>query len=224
MFRFVTQDHRSLVDLPPDPPMPAQPTVPVWFWTTMLLGISLACGIGWAMSGHSPYLWGLVPFTFVGNSLAMVPYDWYLPGFVQYHNPWLGVGLATAATVLIEFWNMDVLARVLARDGTRAFRGHHITGRLLGWYRRAPWWTLVIAGLAPIIPFYPCRLLATLAQYSIWRYQSAVIVGRFVRYLALAQLGMLLPVPPSTYFIVGVIVLGFFLFKVWQQRTRETAA
>lgn len=223
MFRSVTQDHRVLVDAIVDPPSPTPPTVPVWFWTTVLLTIALACGLGWILSGHSPYLWGLVPFTFVGNSLAMVPFDWYIPGFVQYHNPWLGVTLATAATVLIEFWNMDVLARLLARDGTRAFRGHHVTTRLLRWYNTAPWWTLVVAGFAPIVPFYPCRLLATLARYSIWRYQSAVVVGRFVRYAVLAELGKLLPIPPRTYFIVGVIVLGFFLFKVWQQKSRRTA-
>lgn len=220
----MTQDQHAVGDIMADPPAPRRPAVPVWFWSVILLAITTGCGIGWALSGHSPYLWGLVPFTFVGNSLALVPYDWYLPGFVQYHNPWVGVTLATAATVLIEFWNMDVLARILARDGTRAFRGHHVTTRLLGWYRRAPWWTLAVAGFAPIVPFYPCRLLATLAQYPMGRYQSAVVVGRFIRYLALAELGMLLPIPPSTYFLIGVLVLSFFLFKLWQQRARGTSA
>jgi uncharacterized membrane protein YdjX (TVP38/TMEM64 family) len=220
----VTQDRQELIDSMGDLPIPTPPAVPVWFWPVILLLLCAACGVGWLVSGHSPYLWGLVPFTFVGNSLAMIPYDWYLPGFVQYHDPWLGVGLATAATVLIEFWNMDVLARLLARDGTRAFRGHRITARLLGWYRRAPWWTLVIAGFIPVIPFYPCRLLATLAQYSLWRYQSAVIVGRSIRYLALAELGMALSIPPSAYLLVGLGVFCVMLLKLWQQRARRTPA
>lgn len=218
----MTQAPQEVHDLVGDPPAPLSPTVPFWFWSAVLAAITVACGAAWLVVGHSPYLWGLAPFTFVGNSLAMVPYDWYIPGFVQYHDPWLGVTIATAATVLIEFWNMDVLARLLAQDGTRAFRGHQITTRLLTWYRRAPWWTLVVAGFAPIFPFYPCRLLATLARYSIWRYQSAVIVGRFIRYLVLAELGMALPIPPRAYFLVGVAVLCIFVFKLLQQRSRRT--
>ena len=199
------------------------PKVPSWFWSVVVVALSALCGLGWLSGRHDVLFWGLVPFSMLGNSLAMVPYDWYLPAFVQVHDVALGVALATAGTVVIEFWNMDVLARLLAREGTAGFRGHAVTTRLLGWYRKAPWWTLVIAGMAPIVPFYPCRFLATLAHYPIWRYQAAVVLGRSIRYAALAGLGLALPIPPAAYFGAGALLLAYFLFQFVRQRRRDTA-
>lgn len=188
-------------------PTPIAPTLPWWFWSVVLLGVSSMCAFFWLVEPRDPLKYWLIPYTAVGNSLLLVPYDWYLPAYVQHHAALMGVTVATAATMLVEFWNMDVLARILSRDGTRAFRGHRITGRFLVWYRKAPWWTMVAAGALPVIPFYPCRLLATLSRYPMWRYQSSVAVGRAARYLGLAGVGLLLPIPPAVYFIVGLGML-----------------
>ncbi len=188
----------------------------------MLALVCLGSFVGWILHPTDPLTWALVPYTMLGNSLAMVPYDWYLPAYVVGHDAITGVLLAVAGNVLVECWNMDVLARMLQRDGTAAFRQHAVTTRLLGWFRRAPWWTLVIAGAAPVIPFYPCRFLATLANYPLWRYQVAVVVGRGVRYTGLAGLGVLLPIPPVAYFVVGLAMLGVFAWNYWRQRRRAT--
>lgn len=208
----------------PTPPRPLPATLPAWFWSVVLGIVTLACAIGWLLTRTAPLLWGLAPYTMLGNSLAMIPYDWYLPAIVHHQPALLAVTIATLTTVLIEYWNMDVLARVLSREGTAAFRGHTVTTRLLGWYRKAPWWTLVIAGFAPVIPFYPCRFLATLAHYPMWRYQTAVVVGRSVRYAVLAGAGLLLPIPPIAYFVVGAIMLAFFVGKYLQHRWRTRLA
>ena len=208
----------------PELPTPIRPAVPAWFWSTVVVVIALGCAAGWALSGGSPLLWGLVPYTIIGNSLAMIPYDWYLPAFVQQHGALTGIVIATAATVLVEYWNMDVLARLLSREGTAAFRGHTVTARFLAWYRKAPWWTLVVAGFAPVIPFYPCRFLATLARYPMWRYQAAIVVGRAVRYAVLAGAGLLLFIPPLAYFVVGALMLAVFAIKYLQHRRRPSPA
>ncbi|MGE0439100.1 MAG: hypothetical protein AB7S39_01330 [Gemmatimonadales bacterium] len=191
-------------------PAPVVPSFPSWAWTSVLVAVSVLAGLGWLLTGGDPLLWGLVPFSMLGNSLLMVPYDWYLPAYVQDHAALPGVILATLATVLVEFWNMDTLARILSFQGTAAFRGHRITLRLLGWYRRAPWWTLAVAGAAPIIPFYPCRILATLSRYPMWRYQTAVVVGRGARYAALAGIGAVVPIDPAWYLGAGVLMLAGF--------------
>ena len=205
------------------PPTAVPPRLPPWLWTSVVAALSLLSGIGWLLNRDDPLTWALVPFTMLGNSLAMVPYDWFLPAYVQDHPVVVGVIVATAANVVIEFWNMDLLARLLSRKGTAAFRGHRITTRLLGWYRKAPWWTLTVAGFAPIVPFYPCRFLATLAHYPLWKYQTAVVAGRSVRYTALAGIGLLVPIDPKWYFVVGVLMLGFFVYKYLSHR-KESAA
>lgn len=200
------------------PPEPLPTRLPAWFWSVVLGAVSLVCAAGWFLTHSAPLLWGLVPYTMIGNSLLMVPYDWYLPAVVQHQPAILVVVIATAATVLIEFWNMDVLARLLSRKGTAALRGHTVTTRLLGWYQKAPWWTLVVGCFVPLIPFYPCRFLATLAHYPIWRYQTAIVLGRGVRYTALAGAGLLLPIPPAAYFALGASLLLLFVVKYLRQR------
>ena len=219
--REAADDNSATSPPPPTPATALVPTIPAWWWSSVIAVGALASLVGWWLHPTDPLTWALVPYTMLGNSLAMVPYDWFLPAYVVAHDPVNGVLIAVAANVLVEFWNMDMLARLLQREGTATFRNHAVTGRLLGWFQRAPWWTLVIAGAAPVIPFYPCRFLATLAHYPMWRYQLAVAVGRGVRYTALAGLGLLLPIPPVAYFVVGLGMLAFFAYNVFQQRRRS---
>jgi membrane protein YqaA with SNARE-associated domain len=149
----------------------------------------------------------LIPYTFLGNSLAPLPYD----GAVVYlggHYPlWLIVSVAVVATLLIEAWNMQLLSRMLARDGTRAFRNHRVTQWSLRWYRKAPFWSLVATCVLPIVPHYPMRFLAVLAEYPLWKYQLSVFLGRGTRYAALVGLGLALPIPGQWIVLVSLLVL-----------------
>src|SRR5215204_1484735 len=103
----------------------------------------------------------------------------------------LAIGVAS---LVIEAWNMEVLARMLARDGTRAFRNHRITQWLLRWYGKAPFWSLVLTCVLPLIPHYPMRFLAVLAGYPLWKYQTSVILGRGARYAGLVIVGATVPI------------------------------
>ena len=148
-----------------------------------------------------------VPYTFLGNSLAPLPYDGAVVYLGSRFSLPLIVGVAVAATVLIEMWNMELLTRVLARDGTRGFRNHRITQTTLRWYRKAPFWSLVATCVLPVVPHYPMRFLAVLAGYPLWKYQLSVILGRGTRYAVLASVGMILPIPTSWLIIASLIAL-----------------
>lgn len=218
------REQSDLSELATDPAAVRPPTVPIWLWPGVMAVLSLTCLVLWRRWPEHGLGLGLLPYTFVGNSLAMVPFDWYIPAFVQRYPAWTAVVIATIGTVLIEFWNMELLARILSREGTKRFRGHHVTRRLVEWFRKAPWWTLVAAGALPIIPFYPCRFLATLANYPMARYQAAVIVGRSVRYAWLAGLGMLIPIEPKYYFYLGAVFFAVAAFKYLHVRLRDSRA
>jgi ribonucleoside-triphosphate reductase len=150
-----------------------------------------------------------VPFTFLGNSLAPLPYDGAVVYLGARHSLWLIVGIAIAATLLIEAWNMELLSRLLAREGTRAFRNHRITQWSLSWYRKAPFCSLVLTCVLPLVPHYPMRFLAVLAGYPLWKYQFSVILGRGVRYVGLVLVGATLPIPGSWIAVVSLIILAF---------------
>jgi ribonucleoside-triphosphate reductase len=165
----------------------------------------------------------LIPYTFLGNSLAPLPYD----GAVVYlggHYPlWLIVSVAVLATLLIEAWNMQLLSRMLARDGTRAFRNHQVTQWSLRWYRKAPFWSLVATCVLPIVPHYPMRFLAVLAEYPLWKYQLSVFLGRGTRYAALAGLGLALPIP-GQWIVLGSLLVLVLATRSARRMNRSSAA
>ena len=151
----------------------------------------------------------LVPYTFLGNSLAPLPYDGALLYLGGRYSLALIVLVAVLATLLIEAWNMELLARLLAREGTRAFRNHRITQLSLRWYRKAPFWSLVATCILPIIPHYPMRFLAVLAGYPLWKYQISVVLGRGARYVGLVGVGFAVPIPGIWIAVASLVLLGF---------------
>jgi membrane protein YqaA with SNARE-associated domain len=175
----------------------------------IMLVISLAALVLAEAEPHRSGLWYFVPFTFLGNSLAPLPYDGAVVYLAARHPLWLIVGVAVAATVVIEAWNMELLSRLLAREGTRAFRNHRFTRWSLHWYRKAPFWSLVLTCVLPLVPHYPMRFLAVLAAYPLWKYQASVILGRGTRYAGLVLVGATVPIPGTWLLVVSLIILAF---------------
>jgi membrane protein YqaA with SNARE-associated domain len=161
----------------------------------------------------------LVPYTFVGNSLAPLPYDGAVIYLGAHYALWLVVLVAVLATLLIEAWNMELLARLLSREGTLAFRTHRFTQLSLRWYRKAPFWSLVATCVLPIVPHYPMRFLAVLAGYPLWKYQLSVLLGRGARYALLAGVGFALPIPGLWLLLVSILVLALGV-RGWRRMNR----
>jgi membrane protein YqaA with SNARE-associated domain len=179
-----------------------------WILPGIMLGITLAALILAAVLPAWSRLAYFVPFTFLGNSLAPLPYDGAVVYLGARHPLWVIVPIGVAATLLIEAWNLELLARMLARDGTRAFRNHRITQWSLRWYRKAPFWSLVLTCVLPIVPHYPMRILAVLAAYPLWRYQLSVIIGRGTRYSVLVLIGSVLPIPGPWIVLASLLILA----------------
>jgi ribonucleoside-triphosphate reductase len=175
----------------------------------MMLVISLAAVLLADAEPQRSGLWYFVPFTFLGNSLAPLPYDGALVYLGARHSLWLIVGVAVAATLVIEAWNMELLSRLLAREGTKAFRNHRFTRWSLHWYRKAPFWSLVLTCVLPLVPHYPMRFLAVLAGYPLWKYQTSVVLGRGTRYAGLVLVGATVPVPGTWILVASLIILAF---------------
>jgi membrane protein YqaA with SNARE-associated domain len=173
--------------------------------------IMVGIGLGALILGELAPRWAglsyFVPFTFLGNSLAPLPYDAAVVYLGPRYSLWLIVSVGVAATLVIETWNMELLARMLARDGTRAFRNHRVTQWSLHWYRKAPFWSLVLTCVLPLVPHYPMRFLAVLAGYPLWKYQLSVILGRGARYAGLVMVGATVPIRGSWLLAISVVFL-----------------
>jgi uncharacterized membrane protein YdjX (TVP38/TMEM64 family) len=101
---------------------------------------------------------------------------------------------------------MELLSRLLAREGTQVFRNHRVTQWSLRWYRKAPFWSLVLTCVLPLVPHYPMRFLAVLAGYPLWKYQASVVLGRGSRYVGLVLVGATFSIP-GTWILIGSLIL-----------------
>lgn len=214
---------KEIIELVAEPPRAAAPTIPAWFWPGVMGLITVAALVAARLQPAHSRLWLFVPYTFAGNSLAPLPYDPAVVYLGPLYPVWLIVAVGIAATVIIEYWNMELLARLLSREGTRGFRGHRITTWALHWYRKAPFWTLVATCILPIVPHYPMRFLATLDNYPMWKYQGSVILGRGGRYALLAWLGIAIKAPPLLLFALGLVFL-VGMFSKMRQMNRSAPA
>lgn len=173
---------------------------------------SAALAYGWPLHQR---MWYFLPFTFLGNSLAPLPYDGAVIYLGAHYPIFLVVVVGVIGTVIIEAWNMELLGRLLERDEVRGFRRHRFTQWTLRWYRKAPFWSLVATCVLPIIPHYPMRVLASLARYPMWKYQASVLLGRGARYFGLASLGWAVPIPGKW---IAIGSLGLLLLALRQAR------
>ncbi|MBA2627221.1 MAG: hypothetical protein H0U85_04360 [Gemmatimonadales bacterium] len=188
---------------------PIVPRHPVWLYPAMMIALTalaVAAAFRWPEHARLSYY---VPYTFLGNSLAPLPYDGYVIWLGNHYPIWLVVVLGVAGTVLIEAWNMELLGRILARDSTRGFRAHPVTRWTLKLYQKAPFWSLVGTCILPIVPHYPMRVLAVLGRFPMWKYQMSVVLGRGGRYTWLAALGWALHIPGKWIALASVVVLIF---------------
>lgn len=213
-------DEQDLSELAPKAPQVHVPTTPAWLWPSVMVVLTIAAAVAALLVPEHRALAWFLPYSFAGNSLVPLPYDPAVVYLGTLYPIWLVVLVGVVGTVIIEFWNMELLARILSREGTRRFRGHHVTRWLLEWYQKAPFFTLVFTCVVPIVPHYPMRILATLANYPMWKYQLSVILGRGARYVWLALLGVALKVPP---WILLVLSLAFLVVMAWKVRQMNRA-
>ena len=202
--------------------MPRPPAWGLWLLPLILGGVTALCVVATYLAPAHSKLWWFVPFSFLGNSLAMVPYDGAVIYLGEFYPLWVVILVGTLATMLIEVWNMELLSRLLARDGAKRFREHKATRWTLALYAKAPFFSLIATCALPIIPHYPMRIVATLARYSLWKYQGAVAIGRSVRYAGLAAVGWAFPIP-GVWIVVGSLFLLLVALRATRQAGQEEA-
>jgi hypothetical protein len=181
-----------------------------WLWPGIMLVLS-ALSFAAALSDPArKWLWFYLPYSFVGNSLAPLPFDGYVIALGERYEIWVVVLVGVIGTVIVEAWNLELLGRLLARDSAAGFRNHALTRWALKAYGRAPFLTLVGTCVLPIIPHYPMRVLVSLSRYPMWRYQASVVLGRGGRYAWLAFIGWSIPIPGEWIAVasLGLLLLG----------------
>ncbi|UCH84201.1 MAG: VTT domain-containing protein [Candidatus Latescibacterota bacterium] len=90
----------------------------------------------------------------------------------------------------------------------------------VAFFRKWPFWALVVIGLLPI-PFYPVKFLAIADKYPLRRYLLALIIGRTPRYYAIAYLGHVLRLPLWSIVALALLLLAIGFIQNRRSENRE---
>lgn len=106
---------------------------------------------------------------------------------------WTAVA-ASAGTLVAGFLDHSVFVPVMNLKGLTGYKEK-------AWYQKAarlfmkyPFAVITVTGFTPI-PFFPFKFLSFSLHYPLWKYLSALLLGRFPRYLLLAWIGYVIHIP-----------------------------
>ncbi len=182
-----------------------------------------------AMPGvrESKSLWVLFLYCFPSEFvIATVPHEPALLYFSKFYDPWTVAGVSALGTVLTEWANYSVVAYITDREVFRkAIQGRTVT-KLIGWFHRAPFAALCVAGLTPV-PFYPFRILAVLARYPSWKYLLAIFLSRTPRFWIICVAGATLGFSDVVIVVFALVLAAAGLAPatrvLWEKRKRSGA-
>lgn len=167
-----------------------------------------------------PRVSGLVAFLIVtiwvnGPLGIFLPatYEPILMLFGRIYPPVLIGTIGIIGTLYIEGLNYYLYAKILHLKAFTPARESAMVKRVVGWFRRAPFFTVWMCSWSPF-PYWTVRILAPIAGYPLRKYLLATLLGRFPRLWFFAALGLLWGVSPQVLLAIslGSIALAGSVF------------
>lgn len=167
------------------------------YWRAFFLALTLCAAAGTLVVWLAPELAGLFLlgiYSIPSNSIIPVPHEPGILYFAKFYHPALVALVATVGTVIVCFADYAIVEAAMRHPKISGAREARLFRWSVKWMTRYPFLIIVLFTLTPL-PIYVVRVLAPASGYPIGRYILAQIVGRFPRFLALAYVGYLFPIP-----------------------------
>lgn len=139
--------------------------------------------------------------------ISPFPHEPYLFLIAKYYTPltislvaMLGCGIAG----FLDYWLLMPL--INHRSLRPKFENNSLYQKSLHIFKKSPFLLLSGAAMSPI-PYYPFKFLSIAGNYPLWKYQTALLVGRMPRYFLLALLGKALQVPTWLLVVIFFVLL-----------------
>lgn len=153
------------------------------------------------------------------NSVAPLPHEPGILFFAEFYPPiWIAIA-ATAGSGIAAFSDYAIVRGALRHEWVaRISRGRWFRWAV-GSFMKRPFATVVLFAISPL-PVSVVRVLAPASNFSVWRYVTAMMVGRFPRFYAFAWIGFLVPIPT---WILVIAVAAPLLTMLIAHRNGEDA-
>jgi len=215
----------------PDPSGPAEPLDPldlldvpstgsvqrlgplVWIMSGLMVVMGIATSLLILRGFESDSYWYLGFYSIPSNTaISLFPHEPVLIYFGKEGAIWPTAIWASAGTLVAAVMDYLVFVPVLNYEGIKAYKEKRLYRKMIRWFMRWPFWTLVIAGFTPV-PFFPFKFLCFSIRYPLWKFLAAVVVSRFPRYLMYAWLGATIPIPNWILIASVLVIFGLYAVK-----------
>jgi uncharacterized membrane protein YdjX (TVP38/TMEM64 family) len=119
---------------------------------------------------------------------------------------------ASIGTLIAGFLDHSVFVPVANLQSLSGYKDKAWYQKLARLFMRYPYLVIVVTGFTPV-PFFPFKFLAFSVHYPLWKYLSALLTGRFPRYVMLAWVGSLFDIPTWTLFAFFGVVIAVYSIK-----------
>jgi membrane protein YqaA with SNARE-associated domain len=189
-------------------------------WLFILLSLFLATLGGIYFYFYNPQNLGLVLlFFYIIPSNSFIPFP-HEPAIIYYgkiFGPLLTTITAIIPTMIACVIDYAVLTPVFSRTKLSKLKESKIYQKTVYYFHKAPFFTNMFAAFSPV-PFYPVRILSVASEYQLWKYTTAVVIGRVPRYYFLALFGMILNIPN---WMIGIFFLSLGSAEIYRRLSKR---
>lgn len=174
----------------------------VWVMGGIMLALALVALVLMLQDfSSSSYLY-LAFYAIPANSaISVFPHEPVVIWYGSVGSIWWTAIAASAGTLVAGFLDHSVFVPVMNLKGLTGYKEKAWYQKAANLFSRYPFAVIVVAGFTPI-PFFPFKFLSFSLHYPLWRYLSALLIGRFPRYVLLAWVGHVIDIP--TWLLVAI--------------------
>ena len=184
----------------------------VWTMGALMIVIGIVTSILLLQSFESDSYIYLAVYSIPANTaISVVPHEPVLIYFGKVGELLPTALWASAGTLVAGIMDHVVFVPVLNHQNIRAYKDKKFYRKMMRYFLKWPFSTLVVAGFTPI-PFFPFKFLCFSIGYPMWKYVTALLVARFPRYYLYALLGATIPIP--NWVLIASVAFIFSLYGV----------
>jgi membrane protein YqaA with SNARE-associated domain len=157
-----------------------------------------------------------IPYTLyivASTTFLAIPHEPLVLLYGKHYGPYLPVLFGILPTIIGCYIDYLILTPLFKLKHAERLKQTNFYIFSLKYFSKLPFITVSLVALSPV-PFHPVRILSIASDYPVYRYTSAVVVGRIPRFLLLAVGGSIFD------FSMGYIILIFIVFMAWYPFSR----
>lgn len=143
------------------------------------------------------------------SAISVFPHEPVVIWYGSQGSIWWTAIAASVGTLVAGFLDHSVFVPVMNLKGLTGYKEKAWYQKAAGLFMKYPFAVIVVTGFTPI-PFFPFKFLSFSLHYPLWKYLTALLMGRFPRYVLLAWIGYMIHIPGWLLIaIFGGAILGY---------------